>query len=45
VGVHDDFLDSRERRYEHDGYLKPKTHALPDIFVSKDALAAARARR
>lgn len=40
VGVHDDFLDSRERRYEHDGYLKPKNHALPDIFVSKDALAA-----
>lgn len=41
VSVRDDFLDSRERRYEHDGYLKPKNHALPDIFVSKDALTAA----
>lgn len=41
VSVRDDFLDSRERRYEHDGYLKPKNHALPDIFVSKDALAVA----
>ena len=38
VGVRDDFLDSRERLYEYDGYLKPKKHALPDILVSKEAL-------
>lgn len=38
VGVRDDFLDTHERKYDNDGYLKPKSHALPDIFVSKEAL-------
>lgn len=41
VGVREDFLDSRERRYDDDGYLKPKKSALPDIFASKDGLSTA----
>ncbi len=38
AGVREDFLDSKPRKYERHGYLVPKRGALPDIFVSKDAL-------
>jgi hypothetical protein len=41
VGVREDFLDSKPRRYDEHGYLVPKRSALPDIFVSKDVLTSA----
>ena len=41
VAVREDFEDSRVKRYEDDGYLRPRARDLPDIFVSKDALATA----
>jgi hypothetical protein len=41
AGVREDFLDSKPRRFDRHGYLVPKRGALPDIFVSKDALNGA----
>jgi len=41
VGAREDFLDSRERRYDDDGYLKPKKSTLPYVFASKDGLGSA----
>lgn len=41
VSVREDFEDSRVKRYDNDGYLRPKARDLPDIFVSKEALAPA----
>ncbi|HVY31029.1 MAG TPA: hypothetical protein VHB79_30950 [Polyangiaceae bacterium] len=41
VSVREDFEDSRIKRYDNDGYLRPKASGLPDIFVSKEALAPA----
>lgn len=41
AGVREDFLDSKPKKYDRHGYLVPKRGALPDIFVSKDALDGA----
>lgn len=35
------FEDSKPSRFSDDGYLRPKKHALPDIFVSASSLPRA----
>jgi hypothetical protein len=41
AGVRQDFEDSKVSSFRDDGYLKPKKHALVDLFVSKEMLASA----
>lgn len=41
VGVRDEFEDSTPARFSDDGYLKPKSHALPHVYVSHGSLRVA----